>query len=223
MPQSSFILITNQDHAYYEAAREIYNASFADDERVPFDALVRWLAADDWQSALGVLVDVGKVVAMGSVVFFADYRMGYLPYLAVRDGLRGRGYGQTLVASLLDWVRERSQKTTGQAPRLTFWDVRDPEETNREAEKVIRQRRIEFYRRLGGEVLPIAYTYPPVAEGQPAVKSLLTACTYPPGKAISRQDALDVAWLVCVVASHEEPQNKYHKAALASIDLNWPE
>jgi ribosomal protein S18 acetylase RimI-like enzyme len=208
-----------------DAVAGIYHSAFANDERVPFESLRAWLArtGEANPSMIGAFVLGRKVIGMGSVVFFRSYRIGYLPYLAIRNGLRGGGYGSALVTGLFEWVRERALETTGQEALLVFWDVRDPDEVSDEAEKVIRRRRIAFYRRLGGEVLPIEYTYPPVSPGQPSVRSLLMARTFPAGIPLSRKDALDVARLAVVEVDGEDLGGEHMAAALASVDAHWPE
>jgi GNAT superfamily N-acetyltransferase len=210
---------------YFQAALAIYMEAFANDERVDFEWLLGWLGRGEAgvQGGLWVFQDGSRTVAIGSAAYFPDQRMGYLPYLAVDHGLRGHGYGRDVTEFLLDWIWETAHAHSDLDPRLTLWDVRDPDETADPAERTIRNRRIDFYCRLGAEILPIAYTYPPVADGQPAVADCLMAYTYPPGGRITRREALDAAWVGLILINHYTPDSIYYKEALASIDLNWPE
>jgi GNAT superfamily N-acetyltransferase len=225
MPIFTSTPILNTDSPCFQEVKDIYLAAFGVDERIKFEELLQWLGRKEAgkQGRLWAFQDGARTVAMGSAMYFPEQRMGYLPYLAVRGSLRGRGYGRLMTEFLLEWIRQRGREQTGKDPRMAIWDVRDPDETTAAAEKAIRNRRIDFYCRLGAESLPIAYTYPPVAEGQPAVADRLMVYTYPPGGRISRQDALDVAWVGLIVINHYTPDSIYFKDALASIDRNWPE
>jgi len=221
----SSIPIYSPEDRYYPEISRIYREAFADEERVPFDSLLEWVNSglEGMVGLLGAFIDAGQVVAMGSAAFFPNYWMGYLPYLAVRQDVRGRGYGRQTVEFLFDWIMQRAGEMTGENPCLVFWDVRDPDDSPDEAERTIRQRRIKFYRQLGSEVLPIAYTYPPVAKGQPYVRSRLMAFKYGQGKAvITRQEAIDLAYLAIIRIGHNPETSTYWKDALQSIDRHWP-
>jgi GNAT superfamily N-acetyltransferase len=162
--------------------KAIYTASFEDDERMPFDELWQWLKNQrgDFVATLGAFVAGEDVVGMGSAIYFANRNIGYLVYLAVREDLRGYGYGREIVQYLVSWIRRSASEMAGISPPVIFWEVRNPGDAPDETEKVHRQGRIKFYASLGAQVLPVAYTCPPVQPGQPEVNYLLMVLADPP-------------------------------------------
>jgi GNAT superfamily N-acetyltransferase len=219
-----FIYITTSEDAFSSEARTIYEAAFDDFERVPFGSLLNWLASGENKMAgvLGAFLAGSQVVGMGSAVYFPSKRIGYLPYLAVKAGLRGQGYGREMTLRLLEWIRQCGLERDGVETRLAFWDVRDPADAPDEVERVQRHRRIRFYERLGAKALPIPYTFPPVAEGQPYVHSLLMGRSFQAGVPLTRADALDIAVLAIQTLSGNSPESPAWAEALEAIEAHWP-
>ncbi len=89
-------------------------------------------------------------------------------------------------------------------------------------ERIYRDRRIRFYQRLGGQVLPLDYTCPPITRGQAPVRFIVMAYTYPPAAAVDRDLALDIALTGLVEANGAAPRGRYVQAAVASVDRHWP-
>lgn len=81
----------------------------------------------------------------------------FLRYFAV--GPRGGGAGSRLLAALADLLRAEGQ-------RVLIWDVEDPDEPGLAAARVEEhRRRIAFYERAGGVLLPVADHRPPHEDG----------------------------------------------------------
>jgi GNAT superfamily N-acetyltransferase len=101
----------------------------------------------------------------------------FLVYIATHPQLRGRGLGAELFQYA--WaVSVAHGEAKGWRPTTYAWEVDDPAtgETSEEVRR--RQRRIGFFRRLGGEVLPGPYLQPPVNGAEP-VRMRLMARTEP--------------------------------------------
>ncbi len=148
--------------------------------------------------------------------------LGYLAYLAIRPDQRGRGHGEWLFRRGLAEIERIARRGAGAPPRVTFWEVRRPEDSPTPEERVRRERRIRFYERLGGRILPLDYTCPPIADGQPSVRYTVMASTDPPAAAIDRAAALDIALTGLIEANGAQPGDAYVQAALASVDRHWP-
>lgn len=208
---------------HYKLVKDIYNEAFADDERVPFERLQHWLAGlhSNASATLVAVMDGGTVVGMGSAIYFSQKNIGYLPYLAVRSDLRGQGYGQQIVLWLLGWIEQKARLVDNGAPRMTFWEVRDPSDAPNEEERNLRLRLIGFYSRLGARTIPITYICPPISEGFSEVPYVPMIRTYPLSKGLNREDALDVAWLGLVEINGVKPGSHLWAKTLQSIDVNW--
>lgn len=76
-------------------ARRLYNASFPDDERIPWPILTARL---DEQRRMYVHFDDGTFIGLSYVFIYRD--IAYLGYLAVEEHLRFRGYGSQILQAL---------------------------------------------------------------------------------------------------------------------------
>ena len=117
----------------FKEIREIerlYNASFPDDERIPFERLLATCSAD---RVMHVYYDGDALVGM-TFLFFNDDLI-YLSYIAVEETLRDRGYG----SQILDLIRENYPE---------YRIVLDIEEVKPESDNYQeRKRRKDFYLR----------------------------------------------------------------------------
>ncbi|MCX6031806.1 MAG: GNAT family N-acetyltransferase [Chloroflexi bacterium] len=217
--EPQLILLTHPGAPEARAVRGLYDATFADDERVPWERLWPWyVMPDDGFCAVFWAVTLAEEVA--GLAFFGYFRrpnLGYLTYLAIRPDLRGQGLGGWLCGQVFEAVRQMAQAERGTDPRLTFWETRRPEDAADAAEAELRRRRIAFYERQGGRPLPIAYTCPPIAAGQPEVAFTVMARTYPPGRPLTADEALDVALTGLIEANAAEPESAYVTAAVRSV------
>jgi GNAT superfamily N-acetyltransferase len=213
--------LTHPDAAETRAVRNLYDATFADDERVPWERLWPWyVMPDDNFSALFWAATLADEVA--GLAFFGYFRrpnLGYLTYLAVRPDLRGQGLGGWLCGQVCEAVRQMAQAARGADPRLIFWEARRPEDAADAAEAELRWRRIAFYERQGARALPIAYTCPPIAAGQPEVAFTVIARTYPPDRPLTADEALDVALTGLIEANGAEAESVYVAAAVRSVNV----
>ncbi len=154
------------DPAALAEVRAIYEDAFRAELRVPFESLL----ADQFLTAIGDgQADEGAPAkglagedSSGPCGFAVLRRLGptgwiYLRYFAV--GSRGRGLGSAAFTTLLQAMTEAGH-------RRLIWDVEDPAESGAgEAEVHLRLRRIKFYTRLGGRLLPIRGYHTPDAAG----------------------------------------------------------
>jgi GNAT superfamily N-acetyltransferase len=217
------IPLTSPHAAEAPAVRLLYDTAFAADERVPWERLWHWymILDENFRSVFWIAVTAGhgEVIGLAFFGYFRQQNLGYFTYLATQPDLRGRGLGAWLCEQVFEAVRQLAQVERGTDPRLIFWEVRRPEDAADAAEAEYRRRRIAFYERLGAGVLPIDYTCPAVAEGQPAVAFTLMARTYPPGRSLTREEMLDVALTGLIEANGAEMGDEYTTAALRSIKI----
>lgn len=147
------ITITQPSHLppkHAEQLRAIYLASFPPFERAEFSCLLesiaqhsRWLFAamrDD--DLIGMAVSVPRIAS--------DFYL--LEYLAVAQAARGEGTGGILLAHVVATLRALGN-VNGMILKV------ESDETGTSDERRLRERRIEFYQRVGARVIECAPYY----------------------------------------------------------------
>ncbi|CAB4711264.1 MAG: hypothetical protein F2667_07675 [Actinobacteria bacterium] len=142
-----------------DRVRGIYESAFPDDLLVPFEDL----AVD----RMLVLVDDDGPAGLALVRDLATTSWTFLRYYAA--GRRGQGIGSLMWAEL-------TARLAAEDRTLLVWDVEDPDEPDLPAELVEEhRRRIAFYERLGGLLLPVVEYFPPHDDGHtPALRLMCT-------------------------------------------------
>ena len=153
------MLTSELSPAQLARVRAIYDDAFPPDLRADFetllvDRLVVRLDPDGTPEGLAVLRPLG------------DTGWVFLRYYAV--GVRGGGVGTAMLGELADLLASEGRS-------LLVWDVEDPDEPGLSADHVTEhQRRITFYERAGGVLLPVRDYAPPhgedLAEHAPALR-----------------------------------------------------
>ena len=157
------------DAAQANRAREIYEASFPKSQRVPFDAL---LASDgDANRVQLVGLQEGAVLVVLTMSWLESTDWWFLEYLAVAPETRSQGIGTRA------WNEAIKRAGGSDAARIVF-EVDPPEEADiGSSERAIRQRRVDFYRRLGAELLPLGEFHAPATTGDGLQRFALMART----------------------------------------------
>lgn len=130
--------------------RTIYDETFTEPNRPAFDQLVRMRRPDE---QVLVLVD-DHPLAFAALRELGPTSWMFLRYFAVHRNLRGTGIGTQL------WGHLREEMLRCGYPRIVF-EVEDPAQAGTEAERVVRERRISFYTRVGALLLPVRGYLPP--------------------------------------------------------------
>lgn len=125
------ITAANVDNA---EIKELYESAFPEEERIPYDDLKRLLCV--MPVDFFAYYDGEVFVGLTMVLNRADFSWGW--YFAVREELRGRGYGQQILNGLKDKYAGR---------RLVI-DIESPMQADCN-NLVQRKKRYEFYKRNG--------------------------------------------------------------------------
>jgi hypothetical protein len=158
--------------------RAIYEEAFPEDLRVPFDDL--------FVDRLLVLLDADGPAGLALVRDLAGTSWTFLRYYAV--GRRGRGTGSAMWRALTLLLAQEGRT------RLV-WDVEDPGEAGLSPAAVEEhRRRIVFYERLGGRVLPVREYLPPHDDGH-APPLLLMDTALAPGDAPPVRELVETVYL----------------------------
>ena len=123
------ITATNAD----EQIRQLYETAFPEDEQIPWDDLMRLV--NDMPLAFTAYYNDDAFV--GFTILYPRKSYHWFWYFAVREDLRGKGYGQQILAQLLERYKGMNM-------------VLDMESTTQKCENIDqRKRRHAFYLRNG--------------------------------------------------------------------------
>lgn len=195
------MLTTEVGAGQLEQVRAIYAEAFppelsADFDSLLADRLVVRVSEDGTAEGLAVLRPLGET---GWV---------FLRYYAV--GVRGGGVGTAMLGELADLLGSEGS-------RLLVWDVEDPDEEGlSEAHVVEHRRRIAFYERAGGVLLPVTDYAPPHGDDLgDHVPHLRLMCLPLAGSALP--PTRDVLLAAMTLRYDLDPQHPAVLRALASI------
>ena len=130
------------------AIRALYESAFPEEERIPWDDLLRLVREMPLELAV-YREDAGP---LGFTIVYPRPRLSWFWYFAVPPELRGRGIGQRILSTLL-------ARYEGRSAVLDMEDPAQPGAPNPEQ----RRRRAAFYRRNGFRETGVSRTFGPVA------------------------------------------------------------
>ena len=119
-----------------EALRRLYETAFPEGEQIPYEDLIHLLDVMDIDYK--AYYEGHMLVGLTMVLRLPKYNWGW--YFAVREELRGKGYGQRILTSVLDEYREGQKTFVIDIESPMQADAPNPEQ---------RKRRHAFYLRNG--------------------------------------------------------------------------
>lgn len=147
-------ILSIQDPSW-DSWQAIYYDSFPKNERMTERFFLRLLkkkaakrARDDHLWAISHKDEPGLVLAIAYFQTLRKLKIGYLWYIAIRQGHRGQGLGADIYAAILSQVKPEGFK-------LAIFEVEKPEQvaTRGAAARDLAERRIQWYRRQGAKLL----------------------------------------------------------------------
>lgn len=138
---------------------QLYDSAFPSTEREPRSVVLETQRRGD-----GVVVRArrgGKTIGLALAHLLRRPPVLFVVYLAVDQKLRSHHIGTALFEKLWTAGMERYTERR-QEPAGMVWEVDMPERATSEQEFQKGRRRIAFFARLGGQVLPVRYFQPPV-------------------------------------------------------------
>jgi len=139
------IVTIHSGNADDEALRALYESAFPVQEQIPYEDLIYLL--DKLDIDYSAYYDGQMLVGLTMVLRLPHYNWGW--YFAVREQLRGQGYGQVILTAVLDKYR-------GQRPFII--DIESPLQPDAPNPEQ-RRRRHAFYRRNGLDDTPTSRTF----------------------------------------------------------------
>jgi hypothetical protein len=138
---------------------QLYDSAFPSTEREPRSVILETLRRGE-----GVVVRARRdanTIGLALAHLLRHPPVLFVVYLAVDQKLRSHHIGTTLFEKLwttgMERYAERNQSPTG-----IVWEVDIPERATSEQGLQQSRRRLTFFARLGGQVLPVRYFQPPV-------------------------------------------------------------
>ncbi len=166
-----------------------------------------------------VAVQAGRVAGLSFYGYYGPARLGYLGYLATRPEIRGQGLGAWLLGETLRSLPADARRLGGPRPLGLCWEVERPEDADTPAARLLRERRIDFYRRQGAVLLDdVQFRAPPMGAGLPSLAFHLMFMPLP-GERMGLEPALKRA-IVDAILLHGydlERDSPYYLAALAAL------
>ena len=135
----------NSGNADNEELRRLYESAFPEQEQIPYDDLIGLL--DKMDIDYTAYYDGEMLVGLTMVLRLPRYNWWW--YFAVREALRGKGYGQVILTSVLDKYRDE---------RPFILDIESPYQPDAPNPEQ-RQRRYAFYLRNGMKETPTSRTW----------------------------------------------------------------
>lgn len=113
--------------------RELYESAFPKNERIPWDDLMRLIG----EMHLDFTTYYDGTTFVGLTVVYPRPQFNWYWYFAVREDLRGKGYGQQILSQLIDYYKGQTSVFDMESPRQECGNI------------VQRKRRHAFYLRNG--------------------------------------------------------------------------
>ncbi|WP_071518201.1 GNAT family N-acetyltransferase [Geitlerinema sp. PCC 9228] len=169
--------LTDTSHADWEAVLQIYETAFPADERFSSERMRKRVQNRQDRLFVGYLDE--KVVFMALTSPLSGTEFVLLGYLATHQDFRGRGIGSQFLRQIVATIHQQSR-------RYLLLEVETPDAGNdvlksplSPTERQQRQRRIQFYRRLGAvELAGVRYFVPGLSGGEPTEMKLMVLPKY---------------------------------------------
>ena len=139
------IVTINSGNADNEELRRLYETAFPEQEQIPYDDLIELL--DKMDIDYTAYYDDDMLVGLTMVLRLPRYNWAW--YFAVRDDLRGRGYGQGILSMVLEKYRN---------DHPFIMDIESPYQPDAPNPEQ-RRRRHAFYVRNGFKDTPTSRTW----------------------------------------------------------------
>ncbi len=162
----TFVQLQDSQHPDFPAAIDLYEQAFPPSTKIATSLVIENIERNIYQLFVGY--DTSRVVFMAMLYPMAGSEFVLLAYIATHPDYRGQGIGSTFLRQTLDRLQRDSQYLLLEVKNPKFGD-----------DRVLRQRRVNFYRRIGAKVMEgVTFVAPPLSSSLPAELMLMVAPTY---------------------------------------------
>jgi GNAT superfamily N-acetyltransferase len=229
MDEPTLIELTDPENELARQALELYEVSFPVEERVPLEAVqedirnqARGANSEEFLNRYMAAVRDGSTVGLSMYGYYRDPRLAFLYYMAIQPELRGKGLGAWLLNETTARLTQDARALHGPPARGLCWEVERPDESDDPEERLLRERRINFYKRNGAILLDgIDFTAPPISEGLPPVTYYLMFKPVPDEAVTIDPDLLQAVVDATLLYGYGvEEESPYYRQAIASIRVS---
>jgi len=197
---------------------QLYFDSFPVEELEPKEMIINAIHNNE---AFALAAKINKVTVGLALIYIATTPPNiFLDYLAVSNEYRNREIGTKLFFYSFE-IGLNKLKEKKLTPIGMFWEIADPGSTKSPEQKKIREKRQEFFSKLGGKIVPINYLQPPVHPGSDVIKMLLMVFTQIPDEKFSKEILVNLIYSI-YFDGYEEieglPKEEIEKAYKTVID-----
>ncbi|MDO9391999.1 MAG: GNAT family N-acetyltransferase [bacterium] len=130
----------------------------------------------------------GVPVGFITLTYLPVENLGFVGYVVVNEKYRGRHIGRSLIGSAKEALDKDAVKAGKKSCRGVLFEVETEDLAENENDKEVRQKRIEYFEKLGAGKLPVDYWQPPMRSNEPGVK--LHLMYYSNNKVVPKKDEL---------------------------------
>jgi GNAT superfamily N-acetyltransferase len=187
----------------------IYEDAFGPELRVPFDELTELRDVDRTFVAL----DGPAVVGFAALRLLSSVEWSFLRYFAITAERRSQGLGREF------WRLLRMALEQAAWPVHVVFEVEDPDDAAAgDTERMIRQRRVNFWAACGARMLPVpGYVLPDYTDSGTAEPMLLMARESPPSRCVQRDHLRSLVLAIYADRYGLPPSHPLVSKALTSI------
>ncbi|HEX2548719.1 MAG TPA: hypothetical protein VHM20_02755 [Gammaproteobacteria bacterium] len=157
---NTFHWLTRQELQNDTSWWKIYENSFPPSERESQELLYQALEKNIIK--IGCYAENNETIGISVIQPMHSLPFALMNYFAISNSHRNRSLGSLLFSQLTiaseNFVKEYSQNYLG-----LFWEVENPDAESNLSEKLLKQRRVQFYKRRGAEVFKKIFFQPPIA------------------------------------------------------------
>lgn len=147
------IKVTDLQSSEYSEAMELYNSLFPEEERLSAEQVEEMIGSGVYTLIAARHIALNKIIGFALAVFNKNPKFLFVDNLAIDSSFQGQGYG-SLIFTLLDEMQESGSLGF-------FFEIELPELAVDAEDKITREKRVNFYKRLGCfPMKEIAYKFP---------------------------------------------------------------
>ncbi len=223
------IEITDAKSDYAKQVLKIYKDAFPIETRETGKEIKSYIKDSqkgDWEIGeifkLLALKHGDRIVAFTMYSYEFKRRLGYIYYIAVQKELRQMGIGTWMFLCNLEGIKKHAKEHSNNQPLGLCWEVDRPKDAEEIEEKTTREKRIRFYKKCGGILIPdVDFLAPPLRKGTPECPYYLMFCFANENEtAISVETIKAIIDLILLKNYNAKKSSKYYQNAINSLPEN---
>lgn len=156
----TFVQLQDSQHPDFPAVIDLYEGAFPPSTKIVTPLAIARIERNIYQLFVGY--EASQVVFMAMFYSLRDSEFVLLAYIATHPVYRGQGIGSTFLRQTVDRLQRDS--------KYLLLEVKNPDFGD---DKALRQRRVNFYRRIGARMMKGVRFVPPILSSDPPAELIL--------------------------------------------------